>query len=251
MSGACAEGGLSRGARGAGATGSPGSSTRPSSRRGILQPAGGRHAMCADTRGTSRDAARHYPVARPRARCEGRFASVGPRQSLLYGGASRAGGGDAGGQAQVRPAPGPGPHSQRAEARARRGARPPASTRSWSRLGSSSSSCVGISRTVPVPAITWATGTIWTIRWRQGRTPACVAQSLRRTPTYVSYVCPSCLLQPALSRMSVRGPLGVVLTLVCLQCQSHFIQTPSVDNDVFCFSNCDRCTCDKLIYFFK
>lgn len=72
-------GGLSRGARGAGAAGPPGSRARPSSRRGIPQPAGGRHAMRADTRTHARAAARRSPGVAPPAQCEGRVAGASAR----------------------------------------------------------------------------------------------------------------------------------------------------------------------------
>lgn len=139
-----------------------------------------------------RDARRHATIRARRGSLlpgRGPASSRGPhrrRRAALtddfYGGANRAECGEAGGVAQVRPAPGPGPNT---EARARRSARPPASSRLWSRRGSSNSSCGGTSRLARAPAITWATGIIWTIRWRPRRTPACAARSPRRTPTYV------------------------------------------------------------------
>lgn len=139
-----------------------------------------------------RDARRHATIRASRGLLlpgRGPASPRGPhrrRQAALtddfYGGANRAECQEAGGVAQVRPAPGPGPNT---EARARRSARPPASSRSWSRRGSSSSSCGGTSRPARAPATTWAMGTIWTIRWRPRRMPACVARSPRRTPTYV------------------------------------------------------------------
>lgn len=71
--------GLSRGARGAGAAGPPGSRARPSSRRGIPQPAGGRHAMRADTRQSARAAVRRSSGVGPQACCEGRVAGASAR----------------------------------------------------------------------------------------------------------------------------------------------------------------------------